>query len=252
MTDYSRRVSNQLKTGSHVASALTVHAKHLAKQLAPRFPEFDHTTLENMVRAFAARLLEANQKLQSTEQAYFAEQADDPAVRSLREEKQAQAVETWDFVVSRITYAEGPNSPRHYGLRQAKPSAPDQLANVMLATASRLRESTDPFVDRLGMTTAPVVLADLLQQAAQELNTALDHVRRESRELQNALIQRDEAVDAWRQTYQAIAQFAEALFRLAGSIRMAEYVRPTQRRNLGTEVIPEPPTPETNENNLPT
>lgn len=241
MTDYSLRISNQLKTGSHVASALTVHAKHLAQQLTPRFPEFDHTTLENMVRAFAARLLEANNKLRKAEDAYFAEQADDPAFRSLRDEKQAQAVDAWDFVVSRIESAEGPNSPRHYGLRQAKPKTPDQLVNVMLAASGRLRESNAPFVDRLGVSTSPASLADLLQHAAQELNTALDHVRRESRELQNALIQRDEAMDAWQQMYQSIAQFAEALFRLAGSPRMAEYVRPTQRRNTGTEAAPEPP-----------
>lgn len=251
MTDYSLRVSNQLKTGSHVASALTTNAKQLAQQLAPRFPEFSLSTLEKMVLAFASRLTEANDKLRHAEQAYFAEQSDDPSFRKIRDEKHAQAIDVWDFVVARISNAEGPDSPRHYGLREAKPSTPDQLADLMLASAARLRESSAPFVDRLGMATAPNALADLLQQAAQELHTALEHVRRESRELQHALIQRDEAVDAWRQTYQAIAQFAEALFRLADSLRMAEYVRPTQRRNFGTEVSPEPPNPQTNNIDLP-
>ena len=80
-------------------------------------------------------------------------------------------------------------------------------------------------------------LAKGLDGPLAELDVALATVRREHREAEQALVERDRVIAAWTDIYQSCASIAEGLLRLAGRPELAARVRPTERRARGEEAV---------------
>ena len=87
-------------------------------------------------------------------------------------------------------------------------------------------------------------LAEDLEVHIAALHAALQHVKREEREAEQALTKRDAAVAAFEPVYTGIADVAAGLLELAGQGDLASRVKPTVRRRAGLDLPTEPAAPE--------
>jgi hypothetical protein len=182
-------------------------------------------------------------QLESAENAYAQEQADDPPARKRRDVAAADLSQRWADVRTQMVRRLGPISLREYGLEGEQPSNPDSLAKQATNAAKLLRPNPRSHTSKLGDFTT-LAAAEHLEEAQAELAAALTVVTTETKELQDSLGRCDDAAANWTNNYQASATLLERLLRLGGRPELAERVRPTTRRATGLELnAPRPPTP---------
>ena len=80
----------------------------------------------------------------------------------------------------------------------------------------------------------PITLSDVLSRNVSQLKDALDNVKKEERNYQFALKDRDKNLANWQTVYTSIASIASSLFQLGGRKDLAERVRPTTRKQAGS------------------
>ena len=82
------------------------------------------------------------------------------------------------------------------------------------------------------------ILAKDLSGYVTKLKGALDNVKREERNYQYALANRDKKLENWQTIYTCVASISSALFQLGGRKDLADRVRPTTRKQNGTTEVP--------------
>jgi len=87
-------------------------------------------------------------------------------------------------------------------------------------------------------------LAEELQVQITAFDAALQNVKREEREAEQALTKRDAAVAAFEPVYTGISDLAAGLLELVGQSDLASRVKPTVRRRAGLDLPAADPVPE--------
>jgi hypothetical protein len=243
MSKLSEQVQNQIRTSEKVVASARTHSKKIAKALAERFATTQGAdtkatpkAVTAVVAALADVLSHATDELRARELAYTAEQADDGPVRAARDASVQDALGLMTRLRSTVEDALGRTKLSTYGLQGDTPRAPRRLLHHIQNVSQLLKQSPATVTTPFGSSFSTESASAVLDAKHRELGKHIKDDDREARELEDALAERDRAMAAWSDAYQAVASALEGMYRLAGWKELAERVRPTQRAARGEEV----------------
>ena len=241
----SAQTTNQLKNGEQIKITAETFPADAREEAAKRLADGgsldeSRATVAASIASIARASGGANASLEAAENAYTAEQADDPPVRKQRDDATTELAQRWTDVKSQVARRFGAAAVREYGLEGELPATPDALSKQAANAAKLLRAKPRTHASPLGEFTTEAAAA-YLEEAQTPLAAALTAVTTEAKELQDALGRRDAATADWRDIYQASATLLEGYLRLGKRLDLADRVRPTARRAAGLEVTPPAP-----------
>ncbi|HAA58447.1 MAG TPA: hypothetical protein DCE42_27030 [Myxococcales bacterium] len=239
MSKLSEQTMNQAKNADYVGSSLQSQRTILVDGLSASLGGLSKAEWEKVIDVFYQHLDGANHTLVQKEQAYVAEQTDDTPSRDQRDADLADCQDIVVKVRDRLFSIGGEMLAKEFGLPSAVPQRPDKLAKIAASAAKLLYAQKQDFVDEFNETTSPQKLAAALEAKAKVLDASLKKVQQEVRELQSALVQREQARENWDKAYKGVSRIAEGLFFLADNPELAERVRYTVRRSSGKDKTPE-------------
>lgn len=242
----SVQTTNQLKNGEVIQITAETFPAAARDACAVRFVS-DDTSLEQAranvnasIDGIARMVAGANVRLEKAESDYASEQADDPPIRKKRDDASAELSQRWGDVKTQVVRRFGAEAPREYGLEGELPATPDALAKQTANAVKLLRAKPRTHGSRLGEFTTGGA-ADHLEESQMVLSSTLAAITAETKELQDALGNRDVAAAEWTRVYQGCATLLEGYLRLGGRTDLADRVRPTVRRANGLELTPPVP-----------
>ena len=123
-----------------------------------------------------------------------------------------------------------------YALDSALPTADNLLLQQARVVHAALAKGAPKAAAKKGRKLDFAALAEELEVHIAALHAALQHVKREEREAEQALTKRDAAVAAFEPVYTGIADVAAGLLELVGQGDLASRVKPTVRRRAGLDL----------------
>lgn len=239
MSKLSEQTINQTKNADYVGSSLKNQKNILVEGLLSELSGLSKADWEKVVDVLFLHLKGANATLVQKEEAYVAEQADDDPSRSARNADVSACQDILSKARDRLFSIGGDALANEFGLPSVVPQRPDKLVKVTANAAKLLFAKKQDFVDEFNETTSPQKLAIALEAKAKALDASIKKVQQETRELQSALLERDDAGEHWAEVYKGVSRIAEGLFVLAGKSELAERVKYTVRRSTGKEKVSE-------------
>lgn len=264
MAELSLRVQNRLENVNHILTSIDVHGSKVQEMLLKEAKvPFDQATLKDFFSWLRSSLANQNAILEQKEKEYAAEQSDDAPKREERDRQFDESSAALSKVIHRIKETRGAESGRlikEFGISPQTTKTPSKLHNAMSNTVGLLQASNEVFADDFGNSVSAKTLGDYLEKYTKALASAIEATKREERERQTALMERDHALVEWEQCYQSITTILEGLYNLSGLEELANRIRPTKRRRRGestpTEPVNDPslstPTNTTPTNTMPT
>jgi len=243
MAQRTTLVSNRIRNGEEVVASARTHRDEMARRLADRVEGWTAEQALAVIDALADHLHQHDAALGDAEDAYVAEQADDPALRDARDHAAATLGDLSMRARSRIEDTLGSVGLQRYGLEGPTPRSPDALVTHVDGAVKLLRADVAEMEDGLGGTFATTALAESLAAALAPLADVVSQLRTENREREGALTARDRALTEWTEAYQGVASTLSGLYRLAGRRDLADRIRPNERRATGREIT-EPGAPD--------
>jgi hypothetical protein len=182
----------------------------------------------------------------ASETEYVNEQADDPPVRARRDAAMPVLSLCMSQTRNQVSAVLGDTGLITYGLRDAVPRAPVELADYAGVVAGLLRRHPRSEASSVVGPFDTAVLASAVDAALAPLASALDELVTEQRQLQGAMLRRDAIVGEWREVYTNGAATFSSLSCMAGQAELGRRVRPTRRSrgsdgNPGDDLSPEVP-----------
>jgi hypothetical protein len=244
MADVTKLVGNRISNSRAVVAALDVQAKQgVAKLNAILFPGEapSKLTTEEFIDRVARALERASTALSEAEQELVDEQGDDEPVRMTRDAAFAELRTELDEIADTIGGAYGAQWLTRYQLAGAFPQAPELLLSRGKAVATSLKKGAPDSAPRKGRKIDFGDLASELETKINALSDALNAVKREEKEAQQALSKRDAIIADFEPKYAGVASLATGVLELIGNRDLAERVKPTVRRRIGIEAQPTDP-----------
>ncbi|WP_428264564.1 hypothetical protein [Haliangium sp.] len=244
MAKMSTQVRNRSANAAYVVSA---HAEHGASIITgllahntylPAEQQIDEATVERFLAWLASTLAHKSSAMVAAELAYVEEQADDPIVRSRRDEAARPLATCLSRVRSRVGAVLGNTGLPSYGLAEPPPRVPAALADYARVVVKLLGTNPRSQDDGIGGTFDTAILASAIEERLAPLRAALDELLEEQRQLEGAMITRDRVVGEWLDVYQGTAASFAQLCRMGGHHELGRRVRPTTRRTSGQEPPP--------------
>jgi hypothetical protein len=129
-----------------------------------------------------------------------------------------------------------------YGLSGDTPASLEQLITSSKNVIQLLNKNPLPVPAKKGLQQPDAtLLANELSEKVQAVEQALRNIKREEKELELAVRDRDISIDKWQKTFSPSATIFAEVLNLGGRNDLAERVRPTARRVSGTEDPPVDP-----------
>jgi hypothetical protein len=244
MANMSILVRNRKSNARFAASSLKTHREELVRGLMARNAELPVTQQidESIIRLFVdwlgANIDHKTEAMVEAELAYVTEQADDPETRARRDAAVGPVLTGVSRARVRIESVLGDEGLALYGLNKPVPRLAQEVADYVSVAIKLMREKPRTVNDGVGGVVDTSVLANALDEVLAPLSQALIDVQTEQRELEGALIRRDDQVSDWHEVYQGGATALTGLYRMAGQLALSQRVRPTIRRGSGIEPAP--------------
>jgi hypothetical protein len=245
MAKMSVQVQNRSASAAHVVSSLEEHGEAVIQgllvhnRLLQPGQQISADTMRAFMRWLAAVLESKTESMVSAEMAYVDEQADDPAVRVRRDEATSVLVLCMTRVRSSVSAVLGDTGLATYGLVEQVPrSNPGELAAYARVSMNLFLGHPHQQDDGIGGRFDTEVLAGSIAVALSPLAVALQDLRTEQRQLEGAMLRRDDEVTGWQEIYVYGATTFSSLYRIAGHPGLAARVRPTSRRTEGRDPTP--------------
>ena len=245
----SRMVADRVTIADTVVSAVKIHGPEIVpiveKALFPNGPPAN-LRVADVLTALGAHLERTTSILVQADRDHTAELADDDAIRQARDSREVDLRDLLSTMRANLVRNYGSSVAGAYGFGATLPEDASGLLLLAGNVESLLR--TRPLTEtpkNKSLELAPLLAADDIRNAAATLRTALGDIDREKREAQLTQGAKNEAMDAWKAVYPAVADGVAAFFSLAGRSDLAQRVRPTARRRAGLpdESAPGPDTP---------
>lgn len=242
MAKKSTQISNRNANADHVISSVHTHGGQIARALharaaaLPEEEQLGEEAIAAFLRWLGANLRYRNQALAAAEMAYVEEQADDPALRAGRDLHVEALLTVAGRVRARIETVLGGQGLATYGMSGVTPRIPAALVEHVGVAIQLLRGRPQQADDGIGGVVDTARLADVLEAALAPVRQSMAVLTQERRELDAALLERNQALATWLDAYQGVAGALTALYRLAGYPELAQRVRPTARRSAGEEL----------------
>lgn len=237
MAKTSKMTANRLTVSRTVHSSVATHGSELAEVLTQvLFPDGPPAkwTMEKVLAAVGAVLVRADKAVGATELAHAAELSDDDEVRRARDEAVATLRGRLISLRELLSGLFGAAILSSYALDAAVPETAQQLlgfaaaAAELLHTRALVEEPRHPSV-----VIQPQLMADELMAEHKTLQAALDATKREEREAQLTMEDKNRAAESWQAAYQAVSSTFYGLCLLAGRKDLADRITPTARRRAG-------------------
>lgn len=219
-----------------------------AEEVVKHFPRGTRGTAKAAIVLFFGLLLDwlarATAAMVEADKANAAENADDAALRTERDEAtRAVQLDLMDLrAVVSTTYGEEFLKP--FGIQGDTPSDPMVLHRAGEAALQELRTFTPPPARRKGLKFDQGEWVTSLEASVGRLGAALKALAVDARENQQTLSDKNRAIQAYDFAFRASANMLEGLFVAAGRIDLAEKVRPSPRRPGQTNMeAPSPSSP---------
>ncbi len=242
MAKFSTRTQNALDVTDHLVGAFT-HIGLAAKAAQSRYPK---TFKAEVAIAYFEQnkgvLIDITHQLTSAEDAYTAEQSDDPAILAHRDACFSAAAKVESETLRLLKAQPGKTATRTYGFDGARPKTSSELCTRLETGARLLTKTPIKLHASLGLEIDSAALVARMNETSSALRAAEAACETERRELREAMVLRDETLVLWNDAYQGIASQLEGIFRVASFQFLADTVRPTTRRAWGRAVIPADPT----------
>lgn len=236
-TQISPMVAKRLEDAATLIASAREHASRLAAKLDPKLGSYnalEPSHVEALILSQVSYLESLTGTMQAAEQEYIEEQGDDIILRGKLAEACIELDRKLRATREHIQESEGPSALQIYGLTDNPPKARSALVSYARNTIELLSAHPYTFVGELGQQletrTVAVLLNDLLLPFADlvtQMNTEMD-------ELREALQHRNDAIDAWIDTYRGVSHTIEGLCRIAGEHELAEQFKPTSKRVIGS------------------
>lgn len=238
MAKISVLVDNRSETAGTVVSASRIHGGAIAPALAEQFAHVDLAVVEALLRSVEDLLDEATAKMRADEIEYAGEQAETSQMREERDAVHGELSDVFLRVRSLVEGTAGESAKAEFGIDGGIPRTLKELVETSDNAIERLRTSDGAGSDPLSVLFDADRFADVLEGPMQRARELIERVRDEGREDEFAMLERDESVAEWEQTYRGVALILQGLFTIAGRPDLAERVRPTTRRATGQDVPP--------------
>jgi hypothetical protein len=235
MGEITKLVANRQSNASVVIAALEVHAKASAADVsAILFPKGEpkHLTVASFIDALGKVLATHADAIGAADRALADELGDDQPYRDARDAARAALTDC----LSSVSGAYGASVVHAYALDSALPTADNLLLQQARVVHAALAKGGPKAAAKKGRKLDFAALAEELEGHIAALHAALQHVKREEREAEQALTKRDAAVAAFEPVYTGIADVAAGLLELAGQGELASRVKPTVRRRAGLDL----------------
>lgn len=243
MSNVGEQLQNRVRVSEKVVASARTHAAKIATILAEQAIAVEGTSTPATVDAFKAVIFalangleHATKTMRDTEQAVAAEKADDPPIRTKRDENAAKLADVLIRLRSTIEDHLGADGLKTYGLAGETSRVPRKVFEQAHNVAQLLEKAPVKLASAFGASFDSAIAAATLTAQATALDGLIADDDREARELENAYALRDRAIAAWSDAYQGTAGALEGLYRRAGWKELAEKVRPTVRNLRGEEV----------------
>jgi hypothetical protein len=242
--DVSKQVANHIATARTVLSSVEHHGPIVIGPLEQELKKYVPvaTNFSELFQGLSTYLNEVTQNMQNADIALAQERADDPQYR----EKRDNAVQELTKTISRVKEILPDSHLSQYGLDGTPPSSPDGLINYGLKIIGLLKEKPEllnpPEYSFIQFNVDFVI--EYLTACINNLSESLIDVKREEREAQATLENRDQKIAEWKSAYVGVASILAGFYQLAGRIDLADRIRPTVRKTSGagkeTEPVTEP------------
>jgi len=234
-------VSSVAENRDVVTQGLVAHNVYLPAEL-----RIGEETVRMFLEWLANTMRFKTDAMLASETEYVNEQADDPPVRARRDAAMPVLSLCMSQTRNRVSAVLGDTGLITYGLRDAVPRAPVELADFAGVVAGLLRKHPRIEASSVVGPFDTAVLASAVDAALAPLASALDDLVTEQRQLQGAMLRRDAIVGEWREVYANGSAAFSYLSCMAGQAELARRVRPTRRirgndGNPGGDVSPELP-----------
>ncbi len=237
MATMSKAVTLCGRSADAVVAAATTHRGVVKDALTTTLGAAAGDAAATLLDAGAAALATEKKKLFAAEAAHAIELSDDLAVRVERDDA-ALAVRA-ELMQLRPTLEATAGSAYGVavGLTGPTPDDPMVLHRLAMVVAAGLRREPLPPSKLPGYTLPAGTLADTLSNAARRLEQALAAMARETKENQETLQKRDDALAGYTTVFRAVANLTSVLLAAGGQDVLASKVRPSARRPGQTEEV---------------
>jgi hypothetical protein len=246
MSNVGEQLQNRVRVSDKVVASARTHGAKIAAILADQAILVEGAATPAKAEAFKAVIyalangLEHSTKtMRESEQAVAAEKADDPPIRTKRDDATTELAGILIRLRSTIEDHLGADGLKTYGLTGETSRVPRKVSEQAQNVAQLLEKKPIKITSPFGASFDSAIAAGTLNGKANALDGLIADDDREARELEDAYALRDRAVAAWSDAYQGTASALEGLYRRAGWKELAEKVRPTVRQLRGEEVGPE-------------
>ncbi len=209
-------IQNRRDWGDWVESAIEEYEDRAAEALAEMAPE-SRKHWQKTLSACETALNEANDRLEEAEMALARERADDRALRERRDAAVDKLRDELASIRSLLDGLGGRATVERFSLAGPTPQVPDRLEGYTKTVLTSLREVDETIEGpTTGMTLDTTELADELAPLYDELVESLEEISADERKKDALLVQRDEALEQWKETYRGVASMVDGAFRLVG------------------------------------
>lgn len=236
----SQAVLDRIKIASTIISVIDYHAFEVVGPLsALLFPAPEPALFDVQDVLFAKRdlLIRARERMRQADEALKLEAADDHQYRDARDQAMIAIRRALHDAIGVLHAACDVSVLARYNLDAAIPRSPERLQEYAEEVIRRMRAQPSVDDSPYGFQINLSEFADQIDTELVPLIVVMEDIRREIRELQEALQARNDAVAAFDTTYESVAALVTAYFTLAGREDLATRVRPTNNRREG---VPDP------------
>lgn len=243
MSNIGEQLQNRVRVSDKVVASARTHGGKIASILAEQAIAIEGPATPATVNAFkgvifalANGLEHCTKAMRNAEQAVAGEKADDPPVRTKRDNGTEDLANGLVRLRSTIEDHLGADGLKTYGLQGETSRVPRKVVENAQNVAQLLEKAPLQITSPFGASFDSAAAAATLKAKATALDAFIADDDREARELEDAFAVRDRAIVAWSDAYQGTATALEGLYRRAGWKELAEKVRPTIRKMRGEEV----------------
>ncbi len=233
MRDISTMVARRVQEAQNLVTRARQQADELSVALGPHLGGRAGLTTDNirsLILSQAEYLESLTDQMREAEEAYVSEQDDDISLRGRLAEASIELDRKLRLTRAHIRDSEGADALQIYGLVDTPPRARGALVDYARNAIDLMSAHPYTFRGELGEILETRTVAVLLKDLLEPFEALVERMNTEVDELQEALSERNVAMDDWVNAYRGVARTLEGFCWLSGKFDLAEEYHPNFER----------------------